>query len=475
MMVSAYRVVLNVQGQILTITDDVIDVTIADGIDQMPQASITLPLKRNAYGGRIPYSEIIRPGDGCLIEVLASHGRGEDWVTVLDGIVRSVSDNERISAGGREVSSTVEVGSYADILAEDTVAWWMFLGSIAAYARVRTKLTEDQLNQAPYKVGFTWLTQIAMQFANYDNFGATLPGRLHVAFNGLEANSILGLSLTMVEGSHWSVLSGMLDAPLHEMYVTTAPFARLPAGGERQAATTPIAADQGATSLIWRASPYVYADEGGNAVADEWNALRVHTLDDVTPVVDARGGSYTKAALRNFVICYPAYQFTDEEFAYAYGAAIVNRLNIKTFGYRPLKVRTHLILNNQTERQNIIEWMHALSYRVAGQWNNTHLLKNGVVSCPLDPNIRPGERVRFPDPWSGEDLFEYHVRGRQISLDPVRGARMMLNVERGAAAKRYADPAWLMDGLTKYVIGAHTEYNKTYRGHDDPGYGGRFT
>jgi len=474
-MVSDYRITFTtglapVTGgaeRVMTVTDVVLNVTITDGLgDQQPQATITLPLKRSTTEfGRIPYSELLSPGDHCLIEVLASYGRGEDWVTVLDGVVRTVSENESLSNGGRESSTTVQVGSFADLLQEDTVAWWMYYGVLEGWAKVRAFLTPDQMTAAPYKVAFDFLTKVGMSESVYDHFG-TLKDRIHLDFGGMEARSPLELSLTMAEGSHWSIISQFLDAPLQELYATTGTPAEF-LGTLTRAATAPAGINGGATTVIWRKAPYVYADENGNAVADEWNALPVHDLHDVVPVVGSRGGSFSKAAIRNFTLVYPAYQFLDEQFAYAYGSAIVNGASIRQFGYRPLKLRTNLLLNDALDGPTIIEYMKALSYRAAGQWNQQQRLKTGVVSVPLAPWIRPGQRVRFDDPWTGVREYEYHVRARQMSLSP-NGASMTLNLERGAPTPMYADPAWLVADLEAVRVAAEV-YAANARIADIPG------
>lgn len=474
-MVSDYRVTFTTglapvstgAERIMTVTDVILNVAITDGLgDQMPQATITLPLKRSTTEfGRIPYSELLSPGDHCLIEVLASYGRGEDWVTVLDGVVRTVSENESLSNGGREATTTIQVGSFADLLQEDTVAWWMYYGTLEGWARVRSYLTPDQLTAAPYRVAFDFLTRVGMSKSVYDHFG-TLEDRISLDFDGMEARSPLELSLTMVEGSHWSIISQFLDAPLQELYATTTTPADF-LGTLTRAAKAPNGVNGGATTVIWRKAPYVYADENGNAVADEWNALPVHDLHDVVPVVGSRGGSFSKAAIRNFTLVYPAYQFLDEQFAYAHGSAIANADSVAAFGYRPLKLRTHLLLNDSASNQDIIDLMKQLSFRAAGQWNQQQRLKTGVVSVPLAPWIRPGQRVRFDDPWTGAREYEYHVRARQMSLSP-NGASMTLNLERGAPTPMYADPAWLMDGLRSVRVGAET-YAAQFRRHDEPG------
>ncbi len=346
----------------------------------------------------------------------------------------------------------------------------MFYGTVKGWAGVRASLTTDQMTRAPHLVMFDFLTRVAMTNSVYNNLGATLDRRVHLSFNGLNANTIIALSLTMMEGPHWQIISGFLDAPLHELYATTMPAANLPSG-KRQAATAPAGEDGGATTVVWRAAPYVFADENGKADASEWNRLPVHFLDDVHPVVNSRGGTFSKAATRNFVLAYPAYQFLEERHLYASGSVVANRRSIERFGYRPLKVRTHLILNDQQPPESITDFARALAYRVAGQWNDMHLLKTGTVSTTLQPTVRPGERVRFTDPWGSDREYEYHVRARQMTLDPIEGGRMTLNVDRGAPTGFYADRARLdqhMRNLEVVRVGAE-EYADRYRTQDEPG------
>jgi hypothetical protein len=462
--------------RLMTVTDQVLDVVIADGVgDQMPQATISLPLKRSTDEfGRVPYSQLLAPGDLCTIEVLASYGHAEGWTTVLDGIVRSVSEREQLTGSGAQVGTTIEVGSFADVMAEDTVAWWMFYGQLEGWSKVWSWLAVDQMTKSPYKVAFEFLRRVAMTVSQYDNLGATLDQRMSLAFNGLDANTTIALSLVMAEGPYWEIISRYLDAPLHELYVTTMPASDMPTGGKQYAASPPAdraGEDGGVTTGIWRAAPYVFADASGKADASEWRALPMHTLDDDFPLVTQRSGSYSKAGIRNFVLAYPAYQFVEEHFMYAAGAVIANLDSIRAFGYRPLKLRTHLIVNGGEKPEGIDESTRKLGYRVAGQWNNLHLLKTGLLNAPLMPWIRPGQRVRAPDPWVGDEVFEYHVRARQMTLSPVDGARMTLNLERGAPARLYDDNAWLdtLVGGLEPVLPRAEELAAEYRQQDEPG------
>lgn len=475
-MVTAYRIVFRTgltpilepgEERVMTVTQQALGVTFTDGIGQMPQASITLPFKRSTTEfGRLPYTSLLAPGDLCTIEVLASHGRGEDWVTILDGPIRSISESETLVNGALETSTTIEAGSFADVLNEDTVAWWMFYGTIEGYGKVRSYLTPDQLSQSPFRVAFEYLTKIAMTESVYRHF-ATLKDRVSLAFGGIEALTPLEMTLTMAEGSFWSVIDGFTDSPLHELYVTTMPTSALP-GALTSAAAAPAGEDGGATTIVWRTAPYVSATPGGAVDASDWNALPLHDLARDGDVVDALRGTFSKAAIRNFTLVYPAFQFVNEDFAYAHASAIANQRSIQTFGYRPLKFRTHLITDDSSPQSDIVDFMEKLSYRAAGQWNEQHRLKNAVVSTPLTPAVLPGHRVRLPDPWLGSDAWQYHVRARQITLDPVQGARMTLNLERGAPEAMYADPAWLVADLEAIRVGAEV-YAERFRLQDEPG------
>jgi hypothetical protein len=450
----------------LTVTDNVLRGNVSESISGFPRGSLHLPLKRDSQYGRVPYSDLIRPGDLCLVEMQAWKGSGPSWQTVLHGVVTDVQPSETVVSGKYQSTTAVSISSMIRILERDQLAKWMYLGSVEGWEPMRSRLLPDQMNTQPHLVAYEYLKRIAFDSQTYNN-GAGLDGYLHLDFAGLNANAPLEYKLAMSEGSHISIINQFLDSPIHELYgLTTTPDLFM--GDSVHTATNTPGINQGATTLRWRKAPYPYANEAGSPVMDEWEALPVHDFEsDLTPI-GSRAGGYSDAAVRNFFLMFPNYQFANEYFMYAIGAAVKNQYLINRFGYSPLKVGTNLVINSdETSKETIEEFMLKLSWRVAGQWNNMHRYENGSVTTMLAPHIRTGDRLRAPNPWTGKEVYEYHVQGRSLDWTPSeRSTTLML--ERGLPETFYREGEFFVNNLTAVRVGSDT-YSNTFRAQDVPG------
>ena len=162
----------------------------------------------------------------------------------------------------------------------------------------------------------------------------------------------------------------------------------------------------------------------------------------------------TDAVIRNYFVAYPALTFADETHLMAIGATVANRQSIQRYGYRPMKIRTHLI-HNETPipEETLADLMAKLAMRMAAQWNRLHEMEAGTIDLPLAPWIRPGYRVKGPSLWGAGERV-YHVRGRSLSWEAGQGGQMTLAVERGLPPEVYKDPGWFAEGLEVVRIGA---------------------
>lgn len=426
MVYSDVRVKVQTDAGTITLTDQLLGVEVADGLDSLPQGQVRLPLHRTTQGGRRRYSELIRPGDLCTVEMLAWDGKEGDWETVLQGPVVAVDEAEGLDGG---VGTVLAVESAAHYLVGDQVAQWMWLGSVVGWQPVFSRLLVSQTVDRPHLVARRYLEEVAFHNANLRVFGLGLADLIRLEFEGLQAVAPLTYTLSTAEGPHLEIIRRFLDPPLQELYATT---------------------KAGKTTLIWRKAPYPYPDPG------EWRGLKLHRLEGTWQPVRGKQAAWRLDRVRNFFLVYPAFTFADEWHLMALGVAATNAESVRRFGYRPLKVRTHLVHNERPlDQESILEFWKALTRRLAAQWNRLHEMAAGVLELPLAPWIRPGERIRFRNLWGTGEL-EAHVRGRALSWTPREGGRTQLAWERGLPPEVYEDPSWFGRGLEVVRVAVNT-------------------
>lgn len=441
------RVKVWTQSGLLILTDVVRSVQVQDGLDTLPQGSVLLPLHRTVSpSSRKRYSELITVGDLCLVEMLAWDGKRGDWEAVLHGPVVEVEETEPL--GPEALPGTrLGVASMAHFLAQDAVARWMWFGAVEGWKPVESRLSIQEMNDDPASVVYRYLKRVAFHTANWNN-GGTLEDYIHLDLDGLKAVGPFSVELQLAEGPHLEIVKGLVDYPLMELYATTDRAGSLKGAHTSQAGKAP-GEGRAATVVRMRKAPYPYP------TTDEWQALPLHVLEGEWRPVRSRAVAKTDQAVRNFFLLYPALPFIDEYLLLAIGVAVANRRSIQRYGYRPMKVRTHLIHNESHPGQDaVVETTKALTMRMAAQWNRLHEMEAGTLELPLAPWIRPGHRVRAESLW-GEGKREYHVRARALFWDPQQGGRMTLAVERGLPPEVYADPGWFAKGLE--VVRAGTE------------------
>ncbi|MGC8968428.1 MAG: hypothetical protein ACP5JV_08995 [Thermus sp.] len=433
------RVKVWTQAGVLTLTDQVRGVQAQDGLDTLPQATVLLPLHRSVSpSSRKRYSELIQVGDLCLVEMLAWDGKKGDWEAVVHGPVVALEETEPLGPEAAP-ATRLTVASMAHVLAQDAVARWMWLGAVEGYEPVLSKLSIQEMTDDPASTIFRYLTKVAFHTANWAN-GGELKDLIHLDLTGLKAVGPFSVELQMAEGPHLEIVRNLVDYPLMELYATTDRAASLKGEHASVAGKAP-GEGKAATVLRMRKAPYPYP------ATDEWEALPLHRLEGSWEPVRARSVARTDQGVRNFFLLYPALPFVDEYLLLATGVAVAHRASIRRFGYRPMKIRTHLVHNEAfTEQDALVAFIRKLTLRMAAQWNRLHEMEAGTLELPLAPWIRPGDRVRGPSLW-GEGERVYHVRARALTWDPREGGRTTLAVERGLPPEVYADPGWFGEGL----------------------------
>lgn len=443
---SDIRVVAETQGGRMTLTGQVRSVSVQDGLDSLPQATVTLPLHRTTQEGRRRYSELIAIGDLVLVEMLGWDGKQGDWEAVIHGPVVALEEREGVGPEG-EAATILTVASMAHYLSVDAVARWMWYGSLVGWKPVETFLSIAEMMDDPATVAYKYLTKVAFHLANWHRGGSTLADYIHLDMDGLQAVGPYHYELQLVEGSHLEVIRRILDSPLHELYVTT-DRARNLRGRNRHVAGKAPGEGRAATVVRWRKAPYPFPGTG------EWEALPLHRLEGAWQPVRARGAAKSDAAIRNFFLLYPGLSFTDENLLLTMGIAVANRRSIERHGYRPMKIKSLLVHNEDLKTEDDVkQFWERLTRRMAAQWNRLEETETGTLELPLAPWIRPGDRVLGPSLWGKGDRM-YHVRARQLHWEAASGGRMVLAVERGLPPEVYRDASWFEAGLEVVRAGA---------------------
>lgn len=439
-------------------------VTVSDGVNLQPSGTVTLPLRSPST--KKPFKDLIKCGDLVTIEFLINTDFGErGWYLVLHGPVRSVSERTLIGDAGSESVTVLSVGSMLDILNADSVAIWMYFYGLQGVDSVRSQLTADETNTRPFEVAYNWLTRVAFDSATYNPLG-NLASYSHLDFGGLEANVLGEYKLTMIEGSHLQIISQFLDSPFHELYASVGTSAEFQ-GTKTQASGGGGVKEGGAgTILRWRAAPYPYCSLGGGPNRSEWEKLPLHKIRGEVGAARERGSEYSLQPERNAFFVYPGYDGYNEFFSYTRAVPVVNLSSIRRLGYRPLKTRTSLLLNDEVTEPYLKLFNEELSWRLAGQWNNYSLFENGTISLPLFPWIKSGDRLQALSPWQSDRIYEYHVLSRQMSWDASTGGSMTINLERGVDVQGNINA--FADGLSRMEIGGEV-VTETFREHDRPG------
>lgn len=454
-MLSDIRVsILTARGE-LDVTNQTLSVEVSDGLslEAAPAGSITLPAKRSTGpNSRVSYWDLLEAGDIVTVEMCSWDGMRGGWHTVLHGPIEDISESLQVSGDRLEATLSLSLRGMSHIPARDTVAYWMWLGTQYAWAKLRADITPDEANSYPGQLAYTFMKKVAFHRSLYDFAGYGLEDWMHLDFGGLQAVGPFAMNFTMMEGPMLGIISSILDSPLQELYATTAPPEFQ--GPYRHTALKPPGTNRGATLLRWRAAPYPYADVNGRGVLGEWNLLPLHRIDEPMQVISGSQRRKGGQAVRNFFLTYPALSFADEFLLFSIGAAIANPGSIRRFGYAPLKARTHLILNDKVDRGTVEEFILRLAWRLAAQHNKLHLMASAQVQLPLLPWIRPGDRLEAPFHWNTAQRAQYHIRGRQMTWNPREGGRMNLAVERGQTVDIYHDPAWFVEGLEAVRIGS---------------------
>ncbi|GEM48687.1 hypothetical protein [Deinococcus cellulosilyticus] len=452
----------------MSLYEQIMDFNFQDGLGAMPQATLTLPRYRTIRPGvRKAYTDLIRDGDEILIEGLAVFGGiNRGWETVLHGIVVNPSVKQSIQGEKSSFTTTLQAQCFGHVLQKDALAWWMWLGTAFGVQRTRAVFAAEELNTKPHQIVFNYMSKMLNLVSNWGMAGRPLGDYLGLSLSGLDAVAPMAMSFSTMEGTFWSIIKSVEDAPLHEMYVQTLPQAKL-SGELTRAAPKTVGEDKAATTVIMRRAPYPYADENGKGQLGEWNALTLHRLDGLLEPIGETVAYRDSSRVKNFTMLYPMINYVNEQMLFTMGWAIANPESIRRFGYSAAKWGTHLI---QTADEPSVEaFSRKLSWRVAAQFNQLDKAYYAQVQLPFSTHIRPGERILTDYPWGGPDQYQFHIQSRALTWSPTAGGRTYLTLDRGHLDQHYRDPSYWVEGLTPTKITWNKEIYPRLHDQDIPG------
>jgi hypothetical protein len=382
--VSAIRVgVQTLEGR-LDLSFDVSSVNVQESFEGVT-GSFVLPVYRSTTTNRKRWTDIISRGDQVTIHMLNWTDNGtEEWECVLDGIIGKPRETTAVRDDSFQNVAVFPCADFASFLRKDTVAWWLFAAKLEGYQPVLSKLTPDELNDAPHRVAFNYLSKVGLYYANYEQYNVQLSDRIALRMDGLKASAPLQFNMQTAEGPHLGIVqANCVDDPLQELLVYTERPSRLPKAEKVQNALKPVGAGNASTVIQMRAAPYPYLDANGKGVLREWQALPLHELED--DIVDEGETDIGHDAVKNYFMCSPNWGALTDQHLLALGAAVENANSIKRHGHDPLKIATRLIVNKGVKQQTLEEFILALTWRLAGQWNHMQLWKAGSIATILHP------------------------------------------------------------------------------------------
>lgn len=440
---------------------DVLAWTDTASIGATPTFSVTLPGRTHVAGGvQRPWRELFHTGD--LIRASAHNALGGPEAAVhrvvSDGLVKRVAATGNLTDRGYEATTTLVCAGLQSVLEKDAVAWWMHYGSVEGWTKAIGQLLPDDRSGRLDKVFANYFNRIVFNKAMWRRGGYTLGDRVGYHVRSLTPSVPILINISVMEGSHWSILQQHTDAPLHEFFTRVYPASFRPVGGFMHRPTVPNEPavvrsanmpphDGGRTWVVLRPTPFPHATPQQAGVVTEWNALPLHDLTNGPMPFGADALEASDDAVRNFFLVVPRFQGLNDEMAFTVGIGVNNRASIEEFSYSPMKIATNLVFDEKN-RRNVVENAIALTWRLAGQWNRMDEMLAGNLTIPLSPQIWPGDRVRFLAP-SGDrtSVMEGYVVGRTHSWSREGGGSTTLQLDRVLPQKLYGDPLFFARGL----------------------------
>lgn len=407
---------------------------------------------------RVRYVEAFKPGDLFTVDAETWNGQAGWQGTLIDGLLIDVVETETLTEKGYVLSTTFTAESMQSVLARDVVQYSQFYGTEVGFLRAWATLNTSRTDFTPASIAQRYLEDIAYQFGMWRN-GAPLADVLGYGLTSLKARSPIFFDLAVQQGTHWSIMQPLMDAPLHEMFCVTTPSSKDGVQGDFKRVGTPSRGRFGGrTSIVLRPSPYPFGTSAGKVSAREWRKLKLYdltVLDERTFPTGNSSASRSGRSVKNYFLVYPSLEAMTETLAIAASIGLRNLSSMNRFGFSPLIIRSHM-LDSTLKEQDFIEFSKDLTWRLAVQQNRLDEMYSIPLDVPLMPEIAVGERIQFLSPFQGE-VFEGHISGRSHQWVADRGGKTTINIER-ALPKAIYDNAesngWFEQGLEEFRVSA---------------------
>lgn len=434
----------------------VLEVSDTASIDGVQTMSLTLPGRMHLQNGKaIPYAEIIRPGDMIHIEGTLWDGVRAEEATLLDGIVTEPRDSVNLADASFSHTFSLSAESMQYVLTNDTVQYYRYYGAKEGFQRAWSTLNSSKLAFKVDQLLASYMESVTFTFGVWQNGKESLRDVLGCDFKALPANAPIQYDMATQEGSHWSILSGLIDSPLHEMFCVTRDD--LTVHGVGNAPKKGMGNLGGRTFMVLRPAPFPYATPDGVVITRDWDALPKHDLTGLNRTknpLNNQGGARSIHAGSNFFTLYPAFEPLDETMSMSVGISVENVSSIQRVGYRPLSMKTHL-LESTVKEQDLIAFSKELTWRVAAQQNRMDEMFTFNLEYPLSPKVKPGEVVRFNAPLGDStQVFLGYVAARTHRHAIEKGGTTALSLVRCLPEQIYKTPNWFAQGLTAFEINA---------------------
>jgi len=433
----------------------------SDSLSDVQQISLTMSGRFDAGDYRRPLREILSVGDLIRTAGYCWDGVSGDPYALSDAIITDVQVAESLTESGYTFTTQISAQGLQSLLTTDTVAWWMFYGTQIGALQARGVLMQDDISGHIDKVFATYLNKVAFNFSSWNRDGKSLKERMSYRLSCINANIPFAYNLQIAEGSHWGILSNYAESPFHEFFVqmrapgypdASSGFAHAAAAPGVIASTDPTQTDNGAVPcIVLRPAPFPHLPIGGGA-ADlrAWEALPMHDVTGKGRTTGTHQFGRTLSNVRNFFLAMPGFELMNDQLGYAFASSLVNVENVSRFSYRPMQIKTNLLLNDGP-KNDFITQSKLLTWRLAGQWNRQEDMSSGSVSLPFSPHIQKGERLRFRMIQSDEaegSIWQGYITARNHSHVTSTGGGTTVTLERCLPESAYLDPAYFAQGLT---------------------------
>lgn len=447
-------------GQVLDLSHLVVEYADRSSLNAFPSFGLTVPAvypEPGPFEGK-PFAEFVRLGDILevgLISTDGSHGPYGlgGYRTAMVGMVQQLSLRQALS--GDDLINVCVIGgsSLSGVMLNESVSYFLAYGAAHGVFRARGLVPLEDLNNVRLDAALLAFTRgVAYSMLRIERPQGKLEDLLGAAFKTLDGEGVFDTAWGRYEGSFWGFLQSYADQPLHEVYATHWPLARVREfAGFTHLPRVSWGEDRVVPVLVIRPAPFPYSEDGGPARLDDWRALPVHDLTAADwEGSEERSTELSASEVANFFYVYPRTFNFDEVFNLTYAPVIINDDSWKRHGYRPLSFASWL-WGRGAAKEGAENYFQRLNWRLASQHNRRDEFFGGQLTMRLAPHIRVGERIKLRHRVGDDTTVALAYVSGVSHRFSVRGPRLTtLSIERGLAERFYEDGAWFVKGLIQH-------------------------